>query len=78
MHAEGQIGPDRRAGAPPAEARRLTPVLARALDLGRGPPGLVSWLARHRPGSSTETLARLADELNQRIRTAGVTETLAE
>ncbi len=77
MRSDGQSGPDRRASAPP-EGRRMVQVLARALEIGRGPPGLARWLARHGASRSNEAVVRLAAELNQLIRAAGVTETLAE
>jgi hypothetical protein len=78
MFTEGQVGSDDRSGSPPADDRRLGPVIARSLELGRGPPGLVNWLARHRGGPSPQPLAPLAAELNRLVRRAGVTETLPE
>lgn len=74
MRYESQSDRDNRSWASPDNERRLGPVIARALELGRGPPGLVNWLVRH-PAGPDESLAV---ELNQLIRTAGVTETLAE
>lgn len=78
MFTEGQVGSDGRAGSPPPDDRRLGPVIARSLELGRGPPGLVNWLARHRAGPSAQPLPQLAAELNRLVRRAGVTETLSE
>ena len=70
-------------GAPAAEATRLVPILVRALELGRGPPGLLHWLAgRLPPDLGTRpppaAVARLAAELNRLLRRAGVTETVVE
>lgn len=78
MRTESQSTPDRRASSPPDDRRRLTPVVVRALELGRGPPGLVRWLARHGANTRGDNVDRLAGELNHLVRTAGVTETLAE
>jgi hypothetical protein len=55
-------------------ARRLTPVLARAMELGRGSPALVRWLEQKGADSPT----RLASELNRVVRRAGVMETIRE
>ena len=85
MSTGGQSRLRRRAcapsAAPPAEATRLVPVLVRAIELGRGPPGLLHWLAgRLPPDPATRpppaAVARLAAELNQILRRAGVTETV--
>jgi len=67
----------------PDEARRLVPVLVRALETGRGPTGLVNWLARRLPrphdsGAPDGHVTHLAAELNRVLRRAGVTETLAD
>ncbi len=62
--------------APPMEGGRLTPVLARALETGRGPGGLAHWLAAR--GATPATVARLAGELDRAVRRAGVTDTLRE
>jgi hypothetical protein len=78
MFTEARTGSEDRSGSPPADDRRLGPVIARSLELGRGPPGLVNWLARHRAGPSPQPLAQLAAELNRRVRRAGITETLPE
>ena len=87
MNTGGQSRLRRRAcapsGAPPAEAQRLVPVLVRAIELGRGPPGLLHWLAdRLPPGHDTRpsaaAVARLAAELHRLLRRAGVTETVVE
>jgi PAS domain S-box-containing protein len=62
----------------PAAEARLIPVLARALDLGRGPPGLVSWVRSRVPASVTAgrddgvarrgtLLKRLAGELSRML-----------
>ena len=69
--------------APLAEATRLVPVLARAIELGTGPPGLMHWLAERLPsGHGTRpppaSVARLAAELNRVLRRAGVAETVTE
>jgi len=76
MRTERQSSPNQRASAPPEE-RRLLPVLARALEVGRG-PGLAAWLARHGASRPDGAVAGLAAELNQLIRNAGVIETFAE
>ena len=87
MNMGRQSRPARRScappGAPAAEATRLVPVLVRAIELGRGPPGLVRWLAgrlppdpRARPPEAA--VARLAAELNRVLRRTGRAETVAE
>lgn len=64
------------AGQPPAPDRRLIPILARVLDLGRGPQGLVRWV-QERVGRDpvraprTTVLNRLAGELAVEIRGGG-------
>ena len=70
--------PEQRAAA---EATRLVPVLVRAIELGRGPPGLINWLAGRFPGGHgarppAPAVARLAAELQGLVRRAGVTETV--
>jgi hypothetical protein len=69
--------------APPAEATRLVPVLVRAIELGRGPPGLLHWLAGWLPPAPggrppPDAVARLAAELTRILRRVGVTETVVE
>jgi len=54
--------------------RRLTPVLARAMELGRGSPALVRWLERRPAGNAVG----LASELDRVVRRAGVMETIRE
>jgi len=83
MSSNWHFHPATRGNAParrPAdEATRLVPVLVRALETGRGPPGLMSWLAgRHGAGAPDRTVTELAAELNRALRRAGVTETLAD
>ena len=87
MNTGGQSRLPRRAcapsAAPPAEAARLVPVLTRAIELGRGPPALLDWLAgRLPPGPGARppaaAVARLAAELHRLLRRAGVAETIAE
>ena len=68
---------------PPAEATRLVPVLVRAIELGRGPPALVSWLAGRYPSGHgnrppAAELARLAAELSHLVQRAGVAETVLD
>ena len=78
MLTDRHSGSDIRAFGP-GGAGRMTPILARALELRRGPAGLVRWLADRPagPGGSAD-VARLAAELNQVVRRAGVAETLVE
>lgn len=85
MNSGGQSRLRRRAcapsAAPPAEATRLVPVLTRAIELGRGPPGLLNWLAgRLPPGERVRppaaTVARLAAELHRALGRSGVAETI--
>lgn len=58
---------------PPASVTRLLPVIARAVELGRGPPGLVGWvreqLRGEPPGDPTapDRVGRLARELARRL-----------
>jgi hypothetical protein len=79
----GQTGPAGRACVPAAEVTTLVPVLVRVVELGRGPPGLMRWLNGQldrpgRAGPPVGALTRLAAELNQVVRRAGVAETIAE
>jgi hypothetical protein len=71
---------DRHSGVRPGSSAggsaRLMPVLARALETGRGPAGLVGWLNDR--GAAPATVARLAGELDRAVRRAGVAETLRE
>ncbi|HEX3148031.1 MAG TPA: hypothetical protein VHR66_08095 [Gemmataceae bacterium] len=53
-------------------SRRLSPVLARARELGRGSPALMRWLER----KPTTSVAGLASELDRVVRRAGVLETI--
>lgn len=87
MDTAGQCRLARRvcaqSGAPAAEAARLVPVLARVIELGSGPPGLVRWLAgRVPPGPRARppdaAVAPLAAELHRLIHRAGVAETVVE
>ena len=76
-------------GAPAAEAR-LVPILARAIELGRGPPGLVQWVRGRLAAGGAESntgpgavphkplLRRLAGELARVLRPGGVDETLTD
>jgi CheY-like chemotaxis protein len=58
-----------RREAIPADAARLLPVISRALDLGRGPPALMSWLRerlpRSRPHDPNPSSAERASMLNR-------------
>jgi hypothetical protein len=56
----------------PPEARQFVPVIARALELGEGPPGLLRWLSgRDRtPDASPTGLHRLAVELASAVRSS--------
>jgi hypothetical protein len=78
MTTNEQPGPAR--WAPSAEATRLVPVLTRAIELGQGPPALMRWLAGRLGGSRPPAgaVTRLAAELTQVVRGAGVAETRAE
>jgi hypothetical protein len=62
--------------APRIPGGRLAPVLARALETGRGPGGVTRWLASRQ--ATPATVAGLADELDRTVRRAGVAETLRE
>ena len=64
----------------PSDGARLLPVLARALDTGRGPAGLMRLLRARgcEKSGSGEALGRLAGDLNRVVRRSGVQETLAE
>jgi hypothetical protein len=80
MHTDMHLGSDRGSRASAPDRRALSPVVARALELGHGPPALVRWLsgqvANGRP--ATADVARLAAELGQVVRQAGVAETRVE
>jgi hypothetical protein len=54
----------------------MSPILARALETGRGPGGLVHWLAGRDAGPANVPV--LAAELDWLVRRAGVAETLRE
>ncbi|HKB03755.1 MAG TPA: hypothetical protein VKD90_16140 [Gemmataceae bacterium] len=65
-------------------AGRFTPVLARVIELGRGPPGLVRWVqeqlerpAAAPPAARASAILRLAGELSRLLRRAGAGATLA-
>ena len=58
---------------------RLSPVLARAIDLGRGPPALMRWLrGQQENGQPPTDIARLANTLHRVVRQVGVAETIME
>lgn len=88
MNASGQFDqpPYRsahgRRGPADAADQLYAPILARAIDLGRGPAGLVGWV-RHRLAAAgrpdepaAQTARRLAHELADLVRRGGVTDTL--
>jgi hypothetical protein len=73
------------ASRPAADEARLVPILARAAELGRGPPWLVGWvrgrLARlGAPNLSADPAVarRLARELAWLVRPAGLTDTVRD
>jgi CheY-like chemotaxis protein len=71
-HAASRV--NARARTTDAEYRPFVPILQRAIDLGRGPEGLISWLRGHLRSStgtdhSVNIVHRLATEL---ARSAGV------
>lgn len=79
MHTGRQSSPDRGSFVSSGAGRSLTPVVARALELGQGPPGLIRWLngqgAKPGPRADAADVVRLAAELGRVVRQAGVAET---
>jgi hypothetical protein len=59
--------------APADDAERLVPVVARAMEAGRGPQAVVQWIRAHCPPDascvSRQLVARLARELARALRT---------
>ncbi len=76
----GGRGADRPGGGP----AHLVPIIARVVDLGRGPPGLVAWVhgrldGGRPPGSAAReaVVHRLAVELAVTLGRAGAADTVA-
>ena len=82
MDTGRQSSPDRGSFASGGAGRSLAPVVARALELGQGPPGLVRWLndrgAKPGPRGDAADVVRLAADLGRVVRQAGVAETRVE
>jgi hypothetical protein len=80
MEANARSGLAHGTLEPSPDSTRLAPVLTRAIELGRGSPELMRWLAvrLRQPGPADGTVKRLAAELNQVVRRTGVGETLKD